>query len=76
VHDPISTLVYSSGQANVRTTIVGGRVLLDDGRIVGLDEPALLAEAQTLAEQLADAAGTRARLQGRWQRRRVTAALA
>jgi 5-methylthioadenosine/S-adenosylhomocysteine deaminase len=75
VHDPVSTLVYSSGQVNVRTTVVGGRVVLDDGRIVGLDENAILEEAQTVAEQLSITAGTRARLDGRWMRRRAPSAL-
>jgi 5-methylthioadenosine/S-adenosylhomocysteine deaminase len=75
VHDPVSTLVYSSGQVNVRTTIVGGRVVLDDRRIVGVDEDAILREAQTLAEQLSELAGTRSRLQGRWTRRRTSAAV-
>jgi len=70
VHDPISTLVYSSGQPNVRTTVVGGKVVLDDRRIVGVDEDAILREAQTLAEQLAELAGTRARLEGRWEQKR------
>jgi 5-methylthioadenosine/S-adenosylhomocysteine deaminase len=70
VHDPVSTLVYSSGQMNVRTTVVGGRVVLDDGRLVGLDEAAILREAQMVAEELSLAAGTRARLQGRWAVRR------
>jgi 5-methylthioadenosine/S-adenosylhomocysteine deaminase len=70
VHDPVSTLVYSSGQSNVRTTIVGGRVVLDNGRIVGVDEDAILREAQSLAEQLSETAGTRQRLHGRWTKRR------
>jgi hypothetical protein len=65
--------VYSSGQVNVRTTVVGGRVVLDDRRIVGLDEAAILREAQSLAEQLSERAGTRARLKGRWTRRRTEA---
>ena len=75
VHDPVSTLVYSSGQVNVRTTIVGGQVVLDDRRIVGVDEHAILREAQTLAEQLSILAGTRARIDGRWQRQRTTSAV-
>jgi 5-methylthioadenosine/S-adenosylhomocysteine deaminase len=70
VHDPISTLVYSSGQVNVRTTIVGGKVVLDDRRIVGVDEDAILREAQALAEELSELAGTRSRLDGRWGRQR------
>jgi 5-methylthioadenosine/S-adenosylhomocysteine deaminase len=70
VHDPVSTLVYSSGQPNVRSTVVGGKVVLDDRRIVGVDEAAILHEAQALAEQLAELAGTRARLEGRWEQQR------
>jgi 5-methylthioadenosine/S-adenosylhomocysteine deaminase len=70
VHDPVSTLVYASGEANVRTTIVGGKVVLDDRRIIGVDEQAILREAQSLAEQLSERAGTRRRLAGRWTQRR------
>ena len=70
VHDPVSTLVYSSGEANVRTTVVGGQVVLDNGRITGLDERALLEEAQRLAEQLSEQAGTRRLVEGRWSRGR------
>jgi 5-methylthioadenosine/S-adenosylhomocysteine deaminase len=69
VHDPVSTLVYSSGEVNVHTTIVGGRVVLDNRRITGVNEDTILAEAQAVAEQLSDIAGTRQRLQGRWTRR-------
>jgi len=73
VHDPVSTLVYASGEVNVRTVVVGGRVVLDDFRVVGVDEAAILSEAQTVAEELARAAGTRARLDGRWTRGRTAA---
>jgi 5-methylthioadenosine/S-adenosylhomocysteine deaminase len=69
VHDPVSTLVYSSGQVNVRTTLVGGRVVLDDRRIAGVNEDAILREAQALAEELSEIAGTRQRLKGRWTKR-------
>jgi hypothetical protein len=50
-------------------------VVLDNRRIVGADEDAILREAQTLAEQLAELAGTRARLKGRWMRQRHVAAV-
>ncbi|HEY3060960.1 MAG TPA: amidohydrolase [Chloroflexota bacterium] len=73
VHDPVSTLVYASGEVNVRTVVVGGRVVLDDFRIVGVDETAILAEAQAAADELAQLAGTRARLEGRWARGRTAA---
>lgn len=45
VHDPVATLVYSAGQANVVTTVVEGCVLLEDGVFQQLDEMALLVEA-------------------------------
>jgi 5-methylthioadenosine/S-adenosylhomocysteine deaminase len=70
VHDPVSTLVYSSGEVNVRTTVVGGRVVLDKRRIVGVDEDAILREAQSVAEQLSELAGTRRGLEERWARQR------
>jgi len=53
VHDPISTLVYSGGEANVTTTVVGGRVVLDGGQIVSVDEGALLDRVQATATELA-----------------------
>jgi 5-methylthioadenosine/S-adenosylhomocysteine deaminase len=69
VHDPVSTLVYSSGEVNVHTTIVGGRVVLDARRIVGVDEDAILREAQSLAEELTVVAGTRVGIESRWMRK-------
>src|SRR5262245_38352397 len=65
VLDPVSTLVYASGEVNVQTTVVGGHVVLDNGLISGVNEQAILGEAQSLAEQLADLAGTRARVKAR-----------
>jgi hypothetical protein len=46
---------------------------LDDRRVMGVDEQAILREAQQLAEQLSTTAGTRARVAGRWTRPRSTA---
>jgi 5-methylthioadenosine/S-adenosylhomocysteine deaminase len=73
VHDPVSTLVYASGEVNVRTVVVGGRVVLDDFKVCGVDEGAILAEAQSVAEALSALAGTRGRLDGRWTRQRTPA---
>lgn len=41
--DVVRNLVYSSRSKSIRTVIVDGRVILDDGVFVGLDEPRLLA---------------------------------
>jgi 5-methylthioadenosine/S-adenosylhomocysteine deaminase len=58
VHDPVATLVYSAGQANVATVVVDGQVVLKDGVFENLDEPALLREAQRAAQALARRSGT------------------
>jgi 5-methylthioadenosine/S-adenosylhomocysteine deaminase len=60
LHDPISTLVYTGGEHNVVTTVSAGRVVLEDGKITGVDESDLLARAQLAAERLARQAGIRA----------------
>ena len=66
-HDPISTLVYSGGEANVRTTVAAGRVILDDGRIVRVNEHLLLDRAQEAAADLSRRAGTAAIVERRHQ---------
>ncbi len=58
VHDPVATLVYSAGQANVETVVVDGQVVMAGGVFTQLDEDALLREAQRAAQQLAKRAGT------------------
>jgi 5-methylthioadenosine/S-adenosylhomocysteine deaminase len=69
VHDPLATLVYSAGQANVVTTVVDGRLLLEDGVCCHLDEAALLLEAQRAAQHLAQRCGTEKLLEkrARWR---------
>jgi len=47
-----SHLVYSAGGSDVRTTIVDGKVLMDDYRVLVLDEQKVLEEAQKAAEEL------------------------
>ena len=58
MHDPVATLVHSSSQANISTVIVDGRVLVDNGRLTQVDEPALLRDAQLAATALAKRCGT------------------
>jgi 5-methylthioadenosine/S-adenosylhomocysteine deaminase len=52
MYDPISHLVYTTRGDDVRTTIVNGRVLMRDRKVLSLDESAVLAEARTLARQV------------------------
>jgi 5-methylthioadenosine/S-adenosylhomocysteine deaminase len=55
--DPYSTLVYAARGHDVRTTIVGGDVLVDDFAPTRVDPAAIAAEAQTAARALAARAG-------------------
>ena len=58
VLDPVASLVFSSGEEGVVTTVVSGQVVLDEGRITAVDEAALLGECQSAAWALAKRAGT------------------
>lgn len=46
IYDPVSQLVYASGRSCVRHVWVGGKQLLDDGRLTRIDEAKLIATAQ------------------------------
>jgi 5-methylthioadenosine/S-adenosylhomocysteine deaminase len=52
MYDAMSHLVYVTRGSDVRTTIVEGRVLMRDRRVLTLDEPAVLAEARAIAEKV------------------------
>jgi 5-methylthioadenosine/S-adenosylhomocysteine deaminase len=59
VNDPISSLVYSSSARNVETTIVAGKLLMEDGIVRTVDEAAVLRKAQALADRLVERSGLR-----------------
>jgi len=48
----ISDLVYSASSGNVNTTIVDGRVLMENRTITSLDSPTICAKSQELAAKL------------------------
>jgi 5-methylthioadenosine/S-adenosylhomocysteine deaminase len=48
-YDPISHLVYATRGDDVVTTIVNGRVLMRDRKLLTLDEPAVLRDADAFA---------------------------
>ena len=50
MYDPISHLVYTTRGDDVHMTIVNGRVLMRERRVLSLDEAAVLAEARELAK--------------------------
>jgi 5-methylthioadenosine/S-adenosylhomocysteine deaminase len=52
MYDPISHLVYTTRGDDVRTTIVHGKVLMRDRKVVTLDEAAVLREARAWAQKV------------------------
>lgn len=57
LYDPISHLVYATHGDDVRTTIVNGRVLMRDRKMLTLDERAVIAEAGRQAALVRAAVG-------------------
>jgi len=49
MYDPVSHLVYTTRGDDVRTTIVNGRVLMRDRKVLTLDEGTVLADARAWA---------------------------
>jgi 5-methylthioadenosine/S-adenosylhomocysteine deaminase len=58
MHHPVSTLVYSSSQANVETLIIDGQIVMEDGKVMVVDETAVLEKADEAALALSERAGT------------------
>ena len=57
LYDPLSHLVYTTRGDDVRTTIVNGRVLMRDRKVLTLKEPDVLAEARSFASRVRAAVG-------------------
>lgn len=51
--DPLTHLVFSAGRGDVRDVFVGGRRVVRDGALVGVDLAALVAEVTALAPRIA-----------------------
>jgi 5-methylthioadenosine/S-adenosylhomocysteine deaminase len=52
MYDPVSHLVYTTRGDDVRTTIVNGRVLMRDRKVLSLDEAVVLADARAWAAKV------------------------
>lgn len=57
--NPVANLVYSASGSSVRTVVIDGRIVMEDGRITTVDEPALLAEADAVSRRLLERLGMR-----------------
>ena len=52
LYNPVSHLVYAARGDDVRTTIVNGRVLMRDRKVMTLEEGSVLEEARRMAERV------------------------
>jgi 5-methylthioadenosine/S-adenosylhomocysteine deaminase len=59
MYDPVSHLVYVARGDDVTTMIVNGRILMRDGKVLSLDETAVLREANEMAVKVRQAVGKR-----------------
>jgi 5-methylthioadenosine/S-adenosylhomocysteine deaminase len=59
MYDPVSHLVYVARGDDVTTTIVNGRILMRDGKVLSVDETAVLREANEMAVKVRQAVGKR-----------------
>ena len=50
LHNPVSTLVYSSSGNDVDTVIVDGEVLVEGGKLVHVNESEIIEKAQEAAD--------------------------
>ncbi|MBB2494982.1 TRZ/ATZ family hydrolase [Aquipseudomonas ullengensis] len=53
VYDPVSQLIYAGGRSCTKHLWVGGKQLLDDGRLTRLDEASLIASARAWGARIA-----------------------
>lgn len=67
VHDPVATLVYSSGEENVVATIAGGKIVMKDRIMQHMDEANILQQCQAAALNLADRCGSNRKLKRHWR---------
>lgn len=58
-YDPIGTLVRYAAGTDVESVLVAGRLVVDGGKVLTVDEPALLDEAARVGEKLGEALGHR-----------------
>ncbi|MEN6441060.1 MAG: amidohydrolase [Syntrophobacter sp.] len=52
VYNPVSHLVYAAGAADVRTSIIGGRVVMEDRKLLTLDVEKILGHVREFSKQI------------------------
>jgi cytosine/adenosine deaminase-related metal-dependent hydrolase len=54
IRDPIRNLVYAATEEDVARVVIDGRVLLEDGFVLGLDEQQIASEMQRIGDNFLD----------------------
>ena len=62
--NPLNNLVYAATGASVRTVLIDGRIVLDEGRLTTIDEKAVYERVETLAREQIARAGLR--IESKW----------
>lgn len=57
VADPVVSLVYGAGENNIETVIVDGKIVMENGTVVGVDEDDILFRLQAAADSIRKRAG-------------------
>ena len=52
LHDPYSALVYAASPRDVRTSVIHGRVVMEDRRILTVDAAAVRTRMRTLTDRI------------------------
>jgi 5-methylthioadenosine/S-adenosylhomocysteine deaminase len=52
LYDVYSQIVYALKASDVQDTLIGGRIVMQNGRVLTLDEPAILAKAREFGAQV------------------------
>jgi 5-methylthioadenosine/S-adenosylhomocysteine deaminase len=66
LYNPVANLVYSATGASVDTVVVDGRVLVEGGRVLTLDAPAIIDEARRRAPGVLERTGLGSLVAPRW----------
>ena len=53
MYHPVSHLVYAARGSDVRTSIINGRLVMENGRLVSLDVDKIMADVNAIAKELA-----------------------
>ena len=51
IHNLIQNIVYCAKSGNVETSIINGKIVMEDGKIIGVDEEALVEESEKVSKE-------------------------